>query len=166
MQEVLNLVWEHVLPALDGATVPDAVAPKALEILPPSGPAPAGGDGRTYRFEPNQAGLVAARLAPDGTGTFTVERASVTSPAESAQGPRYDVVCRPGDWREAAHGSSDGRLLTSAYGDGDAFVATLRYVATPYVVTLTCRPEGDALIVDYRFNVGFGPSTVTLTAHA
>jgi CubicO group peptidase (beta-lactamase class C family) len=166
MQEVLNLVWEHVLPALEGATVPDAVAPKALEILPPSGPAPAGGDGRTYRFEPNQAGLVAVRLDEDGTGTFTAEARSLTSLAETAPGATYDVVCAPGDWREAADGSPDGRLLTSAYGDGDAFVATLRYVATPYVATLSCRPEGDALIVDCKFNVSFGPTAFTLTAHA
>jgi CubicO group peptidase (beta-lactamase class C family) len=166
MQEVLNLVWEHLLPTIDGAAVADAVVPKALEILPPSGPAPAGGDGRTYRFEPNQAGLVAVRLDPDGTGTFSFESASVTSPVESGRGATYDVVCEPGDWREAAEGSPYGRLLTSAYGDGDVFVATLRYVETPYVLALSCRPEGDALIVDCRFNVGFGPTTFTLTAHA
>jgi hypothetical protein len=158
MQETLNLVWEHLLPALAGAAGPDAVAPKALEILPPSGPAPAGGDGRTYRFEPNQAGLVAVRLDPDGTGTFTFE---ATAPRT-----RHDVVCGPGDWREAADRSPEGRLLTSAYGDGDAFVATLRYVATPYVMTLSCRPEGDVLIVDCGLNVSFGPTTFTLTAHA
>jgi hypothetical protein len=57
-------------------------------------------------------------------------------------------------------------LLTSAYGDADVFVATLRYVETPYVLTLSCRPDGDGLTVDCRFNVGFGPTTFTLTAHA
>ena len=106
------------------------------------------------------------RLDPDGTGTFTFEAASLTSPVETAPRATYDVVCGPGDWQEAVDGSPSGRLLTSAYGDGDAFVATLRYVATPFVMTLSCRPEGDALIVDCRFNVGFGPSTFTLTAHA
>jgi hypothetical protein len=33
-------------------------------------------------------------------------------------------------------------------------------------VTLACRPEGDVLIVDCRFNVGFDPSRFTITAHA
>jgi hypothetical protein len=54
------------------------------------------------------------------------------------------------------------RLVTSACADGDVFVATLRYLETPYVATLACRPEGESLTVDVKFNVSFGPTEFTL----
>ncbi|MDX6248480.1 MAG: hypothetical protein QOF10_1840, partial [Kribbellaceae bacterium] len=33
---------------------------------------------------------------------------------------------------------------------------------TPYVATLTCRPDGDSLTVDVNFNLSFGPTEFTL----
>jgi hypothetical protein len=57
-------------------------------------------------------------------------------------------------------------LLTSAYGDQDAVVATLRFPETPYCYTLTCRPSREDLTVEVGTNVGFGPAQTTLTAYA
>lgn len=164
LQAVLELVWTHLLPAFEGKAPPQAVAGAAekLEIRPPAGPAPSGGDGKTYRFEPNDVGLVAVRLDPDGTGTFTFD----------AAGTRREVVCRPGGWKD--HGvlqagqhqlvGPSGRLLTSAHGAGGAFVATFRSLGTPYELTLSCRVEGDKLTVVRRFNVSFAPLELTLTS--
>jgi hypothetical protein len=156
MQEVLNLVWQYILPALQGSDAPVATRPEKLEILAPTGPAPKAGNGRTYRFESNDASLTAVRLNPDGTGTFTFE----------SDGARQDVVCSPGPWRELRDELRDPaqRLATSAYGDGEAFVATFRHLQTPFVLTFNCRPDGANLVIDAKLNVGFDPTTFTLTS--
>ncbi|MFI5692929.1 serine hydrolase domain-containing protein [Kribbella sp. NPDC051586] len=165
MQAILNTIWEYLLPALEGKEVPSVDRPSRLELPPPTGSAPAGGDGRTYRFTgENPAGLSAVRLDPDGTGVFTFR--------DFGAGDPHDIVCGPGEWREQstlgslydANLEAGNRLVTSAYGDGDAFVATLRWVETPFVAKLTCRVSGDSMTVDGELNVSFGPTTFTLTS--
>jgi CubicO group peptidase (beta-lactamase class C family) len=162
MQATLDVVWEHLLPALEGKPGDGTARPEKLEIPAPAGPAPSG-DGRTYRFDPNDAALSAVRLDPDGTGTFTFEvdpHHETTVPVGSTQ----EVVCAPGGWQELTDELRDPpqRLLTNASADGEAFVATFRYLETPYVATLTCRPDGDSLTVDVNFNLSFGPTEFTL----
>ncbi|NIK60575.1 serine hydrolase [Kribbella shirazensis] len=167
MQAILNTVWDHLLPALEGKDVPVLQRPERLELPPPSGPAPAGGDGRTYRFAAdNLIGLGAVRIDPDGTGTFSFN--------DLSDGSRRELVCRAGGWQEqSAPGTVDDaspevgeRVVTSAYGDGDAFVATLRWVESPYIATLTCRVTGDIMTVDADLNVSFGPTEFTVVSEA
>jgi CubicO group peptidase (beta-lactamase class C family) len=152
-QELLNLVWEHLLPALDGATGSGTPKP-SLEIAPPGGPSPAA-NGRSYRFEKNDHNLVAVRLGAETT--FTLEVAGV----------QQDVTCAPGGWREAecTLPGLGSRVLTSAYGDQDSVVATVRFPETPYCYTLTCRPSAENLTVEVGMNVGFGSGQITLIAH-
>jgi CubicO group peptidase (beta-lactamase class C family) len=154
MQATMNVIWDHLLPALQGAEVEAVPRPGRLEILPPTGPAPQPGDGRTYQFDGNPSGLSAVRLDPDGTGTFTFEG---NRPGTSGT---QDVVAAPGDWHEVAYVLPDPaeRMVTSAYGDGDAFVATVRLLETPFVLTLVCRPTGGKLTVVATWNVMFGPA--------
>ncbi|WP_238152761.1 serine hydrolase domain-containing protein [Kribbella speibonae] len=163
MQAILNTAWDYLLPALEGKEVPEAQRPERLELAPPSGPAPAPGNGQTYRFAAdNPTGLTAVRLDPDGTGTFSFR--------DFSDGRLHELVCAPGPWREqTARGATDDagpetseRVVTSAYGDGDAFVATFRWVETPFVATLTCRTEGDTLTIDGQLNVSFGPTEFTV----
>jgi CubicO group peptidase (beta-lactamase class C family) len=161
MQATLDVVWEHLLPAFEGATGDGTQRPARLEILPPKGAVPTG-NGRTYEFEPNQAMLAAVRLDADGTGTFTFSTAAglYGSTTDESQ----EVVCAPGDWRELTDELTDppARMVTSAYADGDAFVATFRYLETPFAVTMTCRTDGEALVIDGLNNVGFGPARFSL----
>lgn len=156
MQAVLDTVWEHLLPVLEGKEVTPTARPSRLALLPPAGPAPSGGSGQTYRFAGNDAGLTAVRLDPDGTGTFTFSQDDVT----------HEVVCAAGEWREQrspARGTEPGqRIVTSAYGEGDAFVATFRWLDTPFVATATCRESGGSMTVDVELNVSFGPTSFTL----
>jgi CubicO group peptidase (beta-lactamase class C family) len=163
MQAVLDIVWEHLLPALRGEVGDGTPRPPRLELLPPTGPTPSG-DGRTYEFEPSATGIKAIRLDPDGTATFTLEAGPLAEYAAAPAGTTQELVFAPGHWREGVDELQEPaqRVVTSAYGDGDTFVATLRHVETPYVVTMRCRPDGDALQVDLTFNVSFGPREVTL----
>lgn len=161
MQATLDIVWEHLLPAFEGETGDGTQRPAQLEVLPPKGAVPTG-NGRTYSFEPNQARLASVRLDADGTGTFTFSTAAGLW--QSAVDKSQDVVCAPGDWHESTDELTDppARIVTSAYADGDAFVATFRYLETPFAVTMTCRTDGDALVIDGLNNVGFGPASYTL----
>jgi CubicO group peptidase (beta-lactamase class C family) len=167
MQAILDTVWDHLLPALEGKEVTAVARPEQLAIAAPSGPAPTGGDGRTYRFTAdNLAGLTAVRLDPDGTGTFTF------AGLELGATDSVDIVCGPGDWREVnavgvlkeADPQSRQRVVSSAYADGDAFVATIRFVETPFVLTLSCRTTDEGMTIDATQNVSFGPTALTLTS--
>ena len=163
MQAVMDIVWAHLLPAFRGESGDCTPRPPKLELLPPTGPAPSG-DGRTYEFDPSATGIKSIRLDPDGTGTFTLESGPLTEYVEAPEGTRQELVFAPGEWRESVDELRlpPQRVVTSAYGDGDTFVATLRHLETPDVVTLRCRPDGDALQVDLKFNVSFGPLELSL----
>ncbi|GAA1551827.1 hypothetical protein GCM10009804_05930 [Kribbella hippodromi] len=164
MQAILNTVWEFLLPALEGKEVPAVPRPEHLQLPAPAGAAPTAGDGTTYRFADNLAGLTAVRLDSDGSGTFTFAglEPGATSPV--------DIVVRPGDWAELnsvgvlkeADPQSTQRVVSSASADGTAFVATIRFVETPFVLTLTCRTEDGVMTVDAEQNVSFGPTHLTI----
>ena len=47
-------------------------------------------------------------------------------------------------------------------GDGNSFVATFRWVETPFVATLICQATGDTMTIDCKLNVSFGPTSFTL----
>ncbi len=164
MQAILNTAWDYLLPALEGKEVPAAQRPEQLELPPPSGAAPAPGDGQTYRFTGyNPAGLTAIRLDPDGTGTFTFE---------DPRGGIHELVSAAGAWQEhTVPGTLDDtgpqtgeRILTSAYGEGGAFVATYRWVETPFLATLTCRADGGTMTVDGKLNVSFGETEFSIVS--
>jgi len=185
MQAILDTVWDHLLPALEGKDVTPVARAERLELAPPGDPAPTGGNGPTsgngqtngnaptggngptYRFaDGNAAGLTAVRLDPDGTGTFTF------AGLEPGATDPVDIVCAPGDWRELnsvgvlkeADPQAGQRVLSSAHADGDTYVATIRFVETPFVLTLACRPPTDQLSIDVTQNVSFGPTSFTLTS--
>ncbi|TWD83359.1 CubicO group peptidase (beta-lactamase class C family) [Kribbella amoyensis] len=158
MQATMDTIWAHLLPALEGRApeTPLAPRPEKLELLPPTGPAPTAGDGRTYTFEPTVTGLVAVRLDPDGTGTFTLS---------SGQGTQ-EIRCAPGDWQEQYDVLQEPkqRIVTSAHGGDGTFTATIRFLETPFVATFTCRPADQGMTVDAAVNVAFGPTEHTLTS--
>ncbi|MGZ0146777.1 serine hydrolase domain-containing protein [Kribbella sp. WER1] len=169
-QEILDTVWDYLLPALEGKDVATVDRPTQLELPPPSGPAPAAGDGQTYRFaDDNPAGLAAVRIDPDGTATLSIRDMGDA-------GGTHDLVCAAGGWAErTAPGTMPGkpddasaetgvRVVTSAYGDGDALVATIRWVETPFLAALTCRVADGVMTVDANLNVSFGPTEFTIVS--
>ncbi|WBQ02696.1 serine hydrolase domain-containing protein [Kribbella sp. CA-293567] len=164
MQAVMDLVWEHLLPAFEGGAGDGTPRPEVLELLPPTGADPVG-NGRTYEFEPNHTGVTSITLAEDGSVTLAFQASTQAEYLTVTEGA-MELVCRPGDWQETLDTLQEPpqRLATSVHGDGETAVVTIRYLETPFVVTLRCRPDGDRLVVEVRFNVGFGPLQSTLTS--
>ncbi|MFB6725945.1 serine hydrolase domain-containing protein [Kribbella sp. NPDC056345] len=148
MQAELDLIWEHLLPALEGKELPAVARPERLEIPAPTGPAPQGGDGKTYTFAENQGYLQSVRWDADGSALLTF-------------GPDSHLFT-VGAWRESDAGSE--RVVTSAYGDGDALVATIRWLEGPHAAEFRCRIEDGRMTVDGRLNVSFAPLEFTVTS--
>jgi hypothetical protein len=163
MPAVLDIAWEHLLPALQGGSGDGTARPPRLELLPPTGTTPSG-NGRTYEFDANPMGIAAVRLDADGTGTFTFVPGSLAEFNGLPEGTTQDLTFAPGAWREDLDKLQvpPQRLVTSAYGDGDTFVGIVRYLETPHAVTFRCRVDGDALEIVLRFNVSFWPPEMTL----
>ena len=170
MQAVLNLVWEHLLPAMRPEALPaDAALQGRLQarlnglVLPPppgrpTSPVARRVSGRVYELPKNEDGLEAVG-AVFGTETTLLMR---------SRGREYRVPCGRGDWR------SEGTLpigpvrhltepayrvaATGAWTDDDTFTAKVCYRDTPFCNTLGLRFAGDALVLDQEMNVNFGPT--------
>jgi hypothetical protein len=175
MQPPLDLVWQHLLPAMGPRPLPageaaqTALARKlaSLQLPLPAGelssPTAARHAGRSYAVTANPDGIEAIRFDFGAAET----RITVRLGSQDQQ-----IVCGYGQWRrgEIALGPLDARHpLTAqsaegwkiaaggAWTDGATYTAKLWFYETPFSLTLTCRFTGDALTVDQRANVGFGP---------
>jgi CubicO group peptidase (beta-lactamase class C family) len=166
MQAVLNLVWEHLLPALGPAPLPaDDTGRAALEhklgqlALPlPEGQRPPAlaerVSGRTYRFEPNDL-----RLESIGF-TFGADGCEFTIRNERGD---HQIACGDGAWRKGIttfyeRGGQQPVAAAGAWVSEDTYLLKLYYTATPFCVTMTCRFVEDRLLFDFALNVSFGPT--------
>ncbi|WP_405057747.1 beta-lactamase family protein [Kribbella sp. NBC_01505] len=168
MQAAQVVFWDHLLPALEGKDVPEVARPERLEILPPTGPAPQGGDGKTYTFGENPGFLQSVRWDPDGSAFFTFYN-FFRFEQDKAEEDGYHFG--PGDWNEqpglasdSFTGSDSDRVVTGAIGDGDALVGTIRWLAGPHAADFRCRIGEGRMTVDIQLNVSFEPTEFTIVS--
>jgi CubicO group peptidase (beta-lactamase class C family) len=167
MQQVLDLVWDRLLPALGPAPLPAdpaahaALAARlaALRLPAPQGqPAPALAaqvSGVTFRCDPNDRGVetVALRVTAEG-----VELAIADGRGE------HVLAAGDGAWRRGATrlmAMSDEAVPVAAAGawlSADTYQLRAWYVETPFCLTLTCCFADDLLLIDTAVNVSFGPT--------
>lgn len=136
-QEVLDAVWEELLPALcDGPLPPDADAHAALlatladaalpvmasAVPPPSTPAPWVFAHAPVAEHPRLAGV---QVRPDGQGWALVVD----------DGGPCDIVCGDGRWPDAAGAPF---VATGGWVEPDVFEATVVAVQTPHSLHLRC----------------------------
>lgn len=162
LQRVLDLVWEHLLPAMGEAPLAEDRAASAalarrldgLRLAPPSGqrtsPAAARLSGKTFAVSPNDEKVEAVSFAfRDGGCTITVR----TDRGEER------VAYSHGSWeRGTATLERAGAPLAAAgaWADDQTYVAQLWWYETPFSLTRTCRFEGDRVSIDQKINVSFG----------
>ncbi len=170
MQLLLDLVWQHLLPALSlSASLPtDARAHQtltsrleSLACLPPIGnaasPTAARLSGKMFRLEPNAlriTGIAFDFAQPGAALTIRTRRGS------------QRLVCGAGAWQHgqlALFPHSPHVAASGVWQDDDTFVITLRFFETPFVYTLTCRFAGEQLAIDGTVNVSFEPTAYRLT---
>jgi hypothetical protein len=166
----LNLIWDHLLPAMKDAPLPpDTQSQRALrqrlsslELAPPKGrPAPplsARISGKRFTIEPNSLGAasVAFRFHPHAC-TFTLEDAAGEHLVQCGLGRwmegETDMPGTPpkltsgplGPWSKVAGGG--------AWRDDATFEMTWRFFETPHHDTVTCRFDGDRVAIDFMNSV-------------
>ncbi len=169
MQGQLDLVWQHLLPALQAATPQtDASLVKklgTLKLAPPKGsstsPAIQNIKGKTFALESNDLGLSEAAFAfEDGACIFTAKAAAAS----------HVITCGLEDWKRgtAAFPGTPPRLISggkpkeqavskiaahATWEDENTLVMTWRYYETPHRDTITCKFEGEQLTLGFLSSV-------------
>jgi CubicO group peptidase (beta-lactamase class C family) len=183
MQRVLDLVWQHLLPAMGPAPLPeDRPAQQALterlgslRLLPPAGRSTSGVatrvSGQTFHVRENADGIASIRFDfRDEDTLLTIHNDQGEQriacgyqawvPGAAAiefSARRRDTMASAAPWQVAASG---------AWTDKQTYVAQLCWYETPFRRTLTCRFDGDSLSVEQQANVSFGSTDrPTLEGH-
>ena len=179
MQAVLNLVWQHLLPAMNTAEpLPENPAAReqlsrrlaGLKLPAPHGQrtspvAAAQVTTRTYTLSPNDEKVeaitfdfgndVAVLSVRDASGTHSVQCGY-----EGAWQTGTTTFLQRGIWPAAPPQESVRVAASGAWADENTFVARLCFYETPFAPTLSCRfgDGGERVLLDLRGNVGFGPA--------
>lgn len=149
MQGQLDLVWKHLLPALDAkdAKAVDLAPLARLKLAPPRGgkASPATFD-KIYVLEPNDLGLKNATFViKDGTCMFAGDGHTITCGIESWH---LGEAAFPGTPPRLISGGKpkntpNSKIAASAtWTDEHTLLMTWRYYETPHSDTLTCKFDG------------------------
>ncbi|MFN8379558.1 MAG: serine hydrolase [Anaerolineae bacterium] len=164
MQQPLDLIWDHLLPAMQRKSLPaDPAAERTLrEKLASLSFAPARGSAetllassisrQTYTVDANALGIetLTFDLADEA---WRVRVRTATGEDEIPVG--YDVW-KQGETRLFGQPLLFTRTAVAASGawtDGDTFILLLRLNETPFCYTLDCHFAGDEVMVEIRVNV-------------
>jgi CubicO group peptidase (beta-lactamase class C family) len=173
MQQVLDLVWAHLLPGLKPEALPADAEAQArlaaklaeLSLRPATGerasPAAAAAFGRTFVFDDNEKGLQTLTLKPSDN--------CVSIALRNVHGEQR-IDCGFGHWVAGEVtfekpltlpvGTANGRQPVAASGawlTPDLYTACVYFRETPYRLTLSLRFKDDRLYLDLAYNVMFGP---------
>jgi CubicO group peptidase (beta-lactamase class C family) len=175
MQAVLNLVWDHLLPAMEPAAIPGADDAALEKRLPGLAIAVQNGTARSYTMQ-----KVSGREYRFGENPHKVERLSLTFRSGGADLHVVDVSgertvrCALGKWAETRAPIVDQpsalAAASGAWSAPDTFRIKLCFYETPYIQTATLRFTGDD--VEYRLDANvpgiFGQPTnmAPITGHA
>jgi CubicO group peptidase (beta-lactamase class C family) len=168
LQGVMNLVWEHLFPALkpaalparasEGAALSRRLAGLRLPVQPgqASSPRAASVSGKVYSFPPGDEKVESARV------DFGADGATL---AVTADGREWRVPCGAGAWRRggrlaAPDGSDQPTACSGAWTADDTYVARIWLSETPYRLTATLRfADEGRLTLDREFNVVLGDAS-------
>lgn len=163
MQGVLNLVWEHLLPAMKRGPLAEGAAEagklserlKTLSLPAVEGiAAPSSIPDRTYVFPANDREVESVRIEGGAEAVTVVAKMG---------GVERRITSRPGEWQRSplAFGSFQEQPAAASLGwtAADALTGKICFYETPFVVTFRLKFEGDEARLESESNVGFGPTT-------
>ena len=167
MQIVLDRVWQHVLPAMAPGSLPEDGGTHDALVARLAGlrlPVPAGRHasaraatvtGKMFTLPENENGLEAIGFDFAAGGAVLV----VTTQAGEQR-----IPCGYGTW---THGTAvlltPDPMRTAASGawiDDRTFVAHVSFCETPFLLSVTCRFDGERVLLKQRWNVWFGPTSL------
>lgn len=178
MQEPLNLIWEHLLPAFGSAPLPENPAAQAaladlvgglVAPLPAreiSSPLEDALDGKVFTLAPHPAGVEALgfAFAPDYC-TLTVRKDGIDYPIELGRG-----AWRPGTTGATAAffpgtpmmnaGTFPQESAAAAWSTPDTLLLDVRHYSLPLHYTLSCQFAGDSVVAQLVPSQRFGEETI------
>jgi CubicO group peptidase (beta-lactamase class C family) len=165
LQKTLDLVWEHLLPAIGSAPLAEnhatheALGARLAKLtLPPAQGQPTSllasqVSGKRYHFAPNEQGLAALTLAFQGSD------AKLT--LHNSKG-EHQIHIGSGTWCQGTtsfeQGATQSIAASGAWSSSDTYALKVWYDETPFCVNIRCRFVADQLYFDYSLNVSFGPT--------
>lgn len=168
MQAVLNLIWEHLLPAMKDMPLPrneesEATLDQRLlalkylpEMIQSSSPRLAGITGKRYIFEENESKITAIYFNFNDNGC-EIEI--------FVQGEKRFIRCGHSQWI-LGETSLTGKLLPVAasctWKDENTLIVTFRFYETPFYQTEICTFTEDDLIIKSNINVSFGSTELPI----
>ncbi len=175
MQAVLDLVWEHLLPALGPAPLPEdgpthaalglKLASLALPVVPgaPLTTLAAQVSGQWYAFDGPRTPWQALTFEfQGGQALCTMRDQFGEHPVACGQGAwvngitAWNLTLSPSKTRTAPQ--SQPVAASGAWIAADTYEMKLVYTTTPFCLTLTCTFGHDKLRLKPRVNVSFGPT--------
>jgi hypothetical protein len=163
MQQILNVVWDKLLPALSSSSLAqdDPTVEKLRQRLngltvrlPKNDGERAETAGKTYTFPANDLKLESMKLESDSEIDQEVLVAQV-------DGAEHRIRCGRGEWldQRVVWGRLPEQPAAAAGGwTGDTFTAKICFYETPFIATLRLNFAGDQLVFNSEMNVGFGPT--------
>jgi len=164
MQQVLNLIWEHLLPAMGSEPLAEdtpahAALTTRLEGLKRARPQLNATsslateiNGRRYVMESNEQGIEEM--------TFRFEADAVSLGVKPSRGDHLQVRCAIHGWHEqplSLWGSTMPAAVGGTWRDDSTFIITALFVETPFCLTHVCRFEGKRLSMETSINISMGP---------
>ncbi|WP_395746497.1 serine hydrolase domain-containing protein [Prosthecobacter sp.] len=156
MQGQLDLVWKHLLPAIDakGALRADLSKLKTLALAPQQGGKKSSVvTSKAYMLEPNELGLKTASFGLGGdTCVFCTDEQTITCGIEAWH--RCEAAI-PGTPPRLISGGMPKKVPTSkiaasaAWRDDRTLVMQWRYYETPHSDRVTCEFEGDNVTITF-----------------
>ncbi len=170
LQGEVDLVWEHLLPALKEKALPANKAGQgqlkkvlsSLALLPPDGqptsPTVARISGKQFDLDSNESGFRCASLRFQHHGcVFTLRDDKKEYPVTCGIG-RWAIgqIAMPGEPPKMVsdRGVAEARVAAcGTWKDENTFQMTWRFFETPHHDTVTCRFEGDRLKVEFLSSI-------------
>jgi CubicO group peptidase (beta-lactamase class C family) len=166
MQGELDLVWEHLLPAMKETTMPAATPAQAhlketthgLLLPPPTGHADSAVaariSGKSFRINSNEAGVQSVSLQFHHQGCeFKLKddkgQYSVNCGLEHWVDGQTSMPGTPPKLTRGKLGPVSKLAASGTWKDEQTFEMTWRFYETPHHDTVSCRFDGDKIRVEY-----------------
>lgn len=168
MQPVLDLVWEHLLSAMQDAPLPEDPAARDalthrlsnLALLPPQGqassPLAASVSGNIYKIEPNPIGL-------DTVSVHVVETTCMIA-LKSFFGD-YQIACGNAAWNEGMIDFMERQwryVASATWTANDTLTVVFRLTETPFYFTIVNHFTRNQVAIDAKLNTYFFPVNYSL----
>ncbi|MEI8016772.1 MAG: serine hydrolase [Schlesneria sp.] len=164
MQNVMNLVWDKLLPAIKSTplTADLEIQTRLIQrlkslTLPPqdgSGSPKMEFVGKKFVFQPNDHKLESLILEQD-------DKEKIIAVVTRFDGTEHRTVCKNGQWTKGKAGWGSLReqpvASSGAWTSDNQYTAKICFYETPFTVTANFKLIGNEVHYQAKTNVGFGP---------